>query len=195
MSDPAEGSLPDAPAGGFEDEHRTLARMAAGDASALADLYDRHGRAVYSLACRILGDRTEAEDITQDVFSQAWRQAAQYDPRRATAVGWLLMMSRSRSIDRLRARRTRPQTMAGDMPEAADPAAGAEAGVIGAESAARVREALGALPESQRAAIELAYYGGLSHTDIAGRLSEPLGTIKTRIRTGLLSLRAALADR
>jgi RNA polymerase sigma-70 factor, ECF subfamily len=194
VSDPLGQSGPDVPVGGLLEDHRTLARMAAGDASALADLYDRHGRAVYSLACRILGDRTEAEDITQDVFSQAWRQAAQYDARRATAAGWLLMMSRTRSIDRLRARRTRPQTMAGDLPESADLAAGPEAGVIGAETAARLREALGGLPEPQRAAIELAYYGGLSHTDIAARLSLPLGTIKTRIRTGLLSLRSAMAD-
>ena len=168
--------------------------MAGGDASALGDLYDRHGRAVYSLACRILGDRTEAEDITQDVFSQAWSQAAQYDVQRATVAGWLLMMSRTRSIDRLRARRSRPQTLAGDLPEPADPAAGAEAGAIGAQAAARVREALGALPETQRAAIELAYYRGLSHTEIATRLGQPLGTIKTRIRTALLSLRSALAD-
>lgn len=194
MSDPFGPSVPDAPAGGLLEDHRTLARIAAGDASALANLYDRYGRAVYSLACRIVGDRTEAEDITQDVFSQAWRQAAQYDAGRATAAGWLLMMSRTRSIDRLRARRTRPQTMAGDLPESADPAAGAEAGVIGAEAAVRVREALDGLPEPQRAAIELAYYGGLSHTEIAARLSQPLGTIKTRIRTGLLSLRSALAD-
>jgi RNA polymerase sigma-70 factor, ECF subfamily len=194
VSDPLGQSGPDVPVGGLLEDHRTLARMAAGDASALADLYDRHGRAVYSLACHILGDRTEAEDITQDVFSQAWRQAAQYDARRATAAGWLLMMSRTRSIDRLRARRTRPQTMAGDLPESADLAAGPEAGVIGAETAARLREALGGLPDPQRAAIELAYYGGLSHTDIAARLSLPLGTIKTRIRTGLLSLRSAMAD-
>jgi RNA polymerase sigma-70 factor, ECF subfamily len=194
VSDPFGRSAPDAPVAGLEEDQRTLARMAGGDASALGDLYDRHGRAVYSLACRILGDRTEAEDITQDVFSQAWSQAAQYDVQRATVAGWLLMMSRTRSIDRVRARRSRPQTLAGDLPEAADPAAGAEAGAIGAQAAARVREALGALPETQRAAIELAYYGGLSHTDIATRLGQPLGTIKTRIRTGLLSLRSALAD-
>ena len=194
MSDPFGRSAPDAPVAGLEEDQRTLARMAGGDPSALEDLYDRHGRAVYSLACRILGDRSEAEDITQDVFSQAWSQAAQYDARRATVAGWLLMMSRTRSIDRVRARRSRPQTLAGDLPEAADPAAGAEAGAIGAQAAARVREALGALPETQRAAIELAYYRGLSHTEIATRLGQPLGTIKTRIRTALMSLRSALAD-
>ena len=103
MSDPFGRSAPDAPVAGLQEDQRTLARMAGGDASALADLYDWHGRAVYSLACRILRDRTEAEDITQDVFSQAWSQAAQYDAGRATVAGWLLMMSRTRSIDRLRA--------------------------------------------------------------------------------------------
>jgi RNA polymerase sigma-70 factor (ECF subfamily) len=182
----------DAADDGLRADHRIVARMAGGDPSALADLYERHARAVYSLACRILGDRTEAEDVAQDVFSQAWRQAAQYDSRRATVIGWLLMMSRTRSIDRLRARRARPQTAAVGLPEAADPAAGAEARAIGMEAASRVRQALGSLPDSQRAALELAYYEGLSHADIAAQLGEPLGTIKTRIRAGLLRLRSAM---
>ena len=164
------------------------------DAAALGDLYDRYSRSVYSLACRILSDRTEAEDVVQDVFSQAWRQAAAYDERRAPVAGWLLMMARTRSIDRLRARSGRIQMVQAlpTLPDPPDQHEGPEAMAIGEEEAARVRAALETLTESQRSAIELAYYEGLSQSDIAARLREPLGTIKTRIRTGLLKLLAAM---
>jgi RNA polymerase sigma-70 factor (ECF subfamily) len=164
------------------------------DAAALGDLYDRYSRSVYSLACRILSDRTEAEDVVQDVFSQAWRQASAYDARRAPVAGWLLMMTRTRAIDRLRARSGRIQMVQAlpTLPDPPDQHEGPEAMAIGEEEASRVRAALETLTESQRSAIELAYYEGLSQSDIAARLREPLGTIKTRIRTGLLKLRAAM---
>ncbi len=171
-----------------------VARAAGGDGDALGELYDRHARPVYSLALRILQDTTEAEDIVQEVFAQAWRQAARFDAARGAVGAWLLNLARSRAIDRLRARRARPDTAAEPvMPEALQAAgAPADAAIIADEQIGRVRLALGSLPFVQRVAIELAYYEGLTHAEIAERLEQPLGTIKTRIRAGLLKLRDAL---
>ena len=171
--------------------------MAGGDSSALAALYDRHARAIYSLALRILADAAEAEDVVQDVFTQAWRQATRYDASRAPVVGWLMIMTRARSLDRLRRRRARIATTEMDpaTPHPKDPDADQETLAITAEQADRLRGALRDLPDGQRAAIELAYYEGLSQSDIAARLQQPLGTVKTRIRTGLLKLRDARAGR
>jgi RNA polymerase sigma-70 factor, ECF subfamily len=170
-------------------------RLAGGDRSALADLYDRHSGVVYSLAYRIVGS-PDAEDVVQDVFAQAWRQADRYDPDRATVVAWLLNMTRTRAIDRLRADRTRLQVTVDEGPLAIAPQqqADQEQGAIHAERASRVRAALGMLAAAQRQALELAYYAGLTHTEIAERLGEPLGTVKTRIRSALLKLRAALLE-
>ncbi len=175
-------------------EHALIQRMAGGDVSALGELYDQHARAVYSLACRILRDPGEAEDVVQDVFAQAWKQASRFDAARANAGAWLMMMSRSRAIDRLRARRTRLQTIpdAETLADAPEGTPDPESRAMTTEDATRVRAALAALDDAQRAPIELAYYEGLSQTEIAERLREPLGTIKTRIRTGLLKLRSAL---
>ena len=171
--------------------------MAGGDSSALAALYDRHARAIYSLALRILADAAEAEDVVQDVFTQAWRQATRYDPARAPVAGWLMIMTRARSLDRLRRRRARIATTEMDpaAPHPKDPDVDQETLAITAEQADRLRGALEVLPDSQRTAIELAYYEGLSQSDIAARLQQPLGTVKTRIRTGLLKLRDALGGR
>lgn len=168
--------------------------MAQGDASAVANLYDRHARAVYSLALRMLADAAEAEDVVQDVFTQAWRQAGLYDPSRAPVIGWLLVITRARSLDRLRARRSRI-ALAGVGPDPAtvvDSSPRPDARAIGLEQGTRVRAALASLSAAQREAIELAYYKGLSQSDIAERLQEPLGTIKTRIRSGLIRLRELL---
>jgi len=189
-------SPPDASAAVASQDRQTIERMRRRDSAALADLYDRYARSVYSLACRILSDRTEAEDVVQEVFSQAWRQADAYDAKRAPVAGWLLMMTRTRAIDRLRARSGRVQMVQAlpTLPDPPDQHEGPEALAIGEQEAARVRAALDTLTESQRSAIELAYYEGLSQSDIAARLREPLGTVKTRIRTGLLKLRSALRD-
>ena len=194
MSPGSRASLTDAAAVVASEDRRTIERMMRREAAALADLYDRYARSVYSLACRILTDRTEAEDVVQEVFSQAWRQAEAYDARRAPVAGWLLMMTRTRAIDRLRARSGRAQLVQAlpTLPDPPDQHVGPEALAIGEQEASRVRAALETLSESQRSAIELAYYEGLSQSDIAARLREPLGTVKTRIRTGLLKLRAAL---
>lgn len=167
-------------------------RLAAGDQAALGDLYDRHGRSVYALACRIVTDRTDAEDVVQEVFAQAWQQVSRYDPARATVIGWLLMMTRTRAVDRIRARKARPAGTDTLVPDLADPSAGQEAEAISSEAAARLGAALRELPEAQRATIELAYYEGLTQADIAERLREPLGTVKTRMRSALQKLRAAL---
>jgi len=166
--------------------------LASGDHEALGELYDRHGSSVYALAVRFVSDRGDAEDIVQEVFSQAWRQVARYDPARATIVGWLLMMTRARAIERVRARRARPAVSDGVVPDMPHPAVGQQAEAITSEAVARVGAALLELPEAQRTAIELAYYQGLTQAEIAHRLQEPLGTVKTRMRSALQKLRAAL---
>jgi RNA polymerase sigma-70 factor (ECF subfamily) len=179
-----------------EDES-CLRRIAAGDHAAAARLYDRHARPLYSLILRILGHEAEAEDVLQEVFAQAFRQAARYDPRRGAVAAWLLTIARSRAIDRLRARRTRVESPVGEtqmldeMPDAQPDAAST---MLDEERQRLVRHALGALPMLQRMAIELAYYEGLSHSEIAERLEQPLGTVKTRIRLGLLKLRDVLTE-
>lgn len=172
-----------------------MARIVEGDSFGIGELYDRYGRAVYSLAYRVLSDAAEAEDVVQDVFAQAWRQAARYDPARAAVSGWLLMMTRARAIDRVRARRSRPglrYAAEATSYDPADPALGPEAALLTADDIERVRGALEELNEAQRASIELAYYEGLTQVEIAEKLQEPLGTVKTRIRSGLLKLRSAL---
>jgi RNA polymerase sigma-70 factor (ECF subfamily) len=172
-----------------------LERMARGNHEALGELYDRHARAIYSLALRILQDQGEAEDIVQDVFSQAWRQAARYDEARGNVAAWLLNVTRSRAIDRLRSRRARPDQRGEDQVPAdiAAEAPAADVLLLSAEQVARVRAALAMLPLLQRAAIELAYYEGLTHAEIAERLEQPLGTVKTRIRLAIGKLRDTLA--
>jgi len=175
-----------------------LRRLASGDQASAAALYDRHARPAYSLILRIVGDEGDAEDVLQEVFAQAFRQAARYDASRGPVAAWLLMMARSRSIDRLRTRRTRPEARAFDDSHAMDEMPGsvpdAASSMLDDEQARIVQRALGALPLIQRVVIELAYYDGLSHREIAERLEEPLGTVKTRIRLGLLKLRDALTE-
>ena len=178
-----------------EDES-CLRRIASGDQAAAARLYDRHARPLYSLILRILGNETDAEDVLQDVYAQAFRQAARYDSRRGAVAAWLLTIARSRAIDRLRARRTRVEAPAGEttLDEMPDAQPDATSTMIDEERSRLVRQALGELPMLQRMAIELAYYEGLSHSEIAQRLEQPLGTVKTRIRLGLLKLRDVLTE-
>jgi len=172
-----------------------IARMAGGDQTALAELYDRHSRQVYSIAVRILQNPADAEDVVQDVFSQAWRHASRYDVARGAVGAWLLTVARSRAIDRLRARRVRPDLAAPGkiVRDVLDPALLQDAQLLTAEQVERVRGALGELPMPQRTALELAYYEGLTHKEIAERLQEPLGTVKTRIRLAMSKLRDTLA--
>ena len=176
-------------------DHTALERMARGDSDGLAELYDRHGRLVYSLALRILRDQGDAEDVVQEVFSQAWRQASRYQASRGNVVAWLVNLARSRAIDRLRGRRSRPEPMAdatavAEMPDLAQPV---DEQLALSGRAEQIRSAVDELSLLQRVAIELAFYEGLTHAEIAERLELPLGTVKTRIRQGLLKLKDRLA--
>jgi len=176
-------------------DQSALSRMAQGEGDAVAELYDRHARPVYSLALRILGDVTEAEDVVQEVFSQAWRQASRYNTSRGAVAAWLLTMARSRAIDRLRARRSRPKSASDEhaADTIVDTALPVDSQVISFEQITRVRAALDELPMLQKLAIELAYFEGFTHAEIAERLEQPLGTVKTRIRLALMKLREVLA--
>ena len=176
-----------------------VTRMAERDQDALSALYDRHHGVVFSLAVRILRDRAEAEEVLADVFFQAWRAAGGFDPLRGTVTSWLITLCRSRAIDRLRARGRRLSHLGSLVEEHASTPPSPTAGGPGPEDAveiqmrrARIQAAMGTLSDEQRKALELAFYGGLSHSEIAAKLSEPLGTIKTRIRQGLLALRESL---
>jgi len=176
-------------------DQAALARMARGEGDAVAELYDRHARPIYSLALRILGDSTEAEDIVQEVFSQAWRQASRYSTSRGAVAAWLFTLARSRAIDRLRARRARPVGVSDDRvtDQLVDAGPPVDSLLLSSEQVARVRAALDELPLLQRTAIELAYFDGLTHAEIADCLEQPLGTVKTRIRLAMLKLRDVLA--
>jgi RNA polymerase sigma-70 factor (ECF subfamily) len=176
-------------------DRRAVRRIAGGDGSGLAELYDRHARLLYSLALRILREPAETEDVLQDVFAQAWRQAARFDTSRGTVAGWLITMTRSRALDRLRRRKARPEDPDdGNLAsEQVGKGEGVDVQLVTNEEAERVRGALAALGDDLRVPIELAYYEGLSQSEIAAALQVPLGTIKTRMRQALRRLRDGLA--
>jgi RNA polymerase sigma-70 factor (ECF subfamily) len=181
--------------GGSEPEDVDLvSAMARGDAGALAALYDRHAPLMLCLAKRIAATPAAAEDIVQDVFLEAWRKAKSYDPTRGGVKAWLLMRTRSRSIDfRRAASQSRTSAMSDDF-WAEHPGASTSDVSLAPDQAA-VRSALLALPKEQREALLLGYFEGLSSSEIAARVGSPIGTIKTRVAAALSKLRTALADR
>ena len=185
-----------------EPDRAMLAAVANGDQKAFGQLYDRLSSPLYSLALRMLGDAAEAQDALQDVFLQIWRRAGSYDPAQSSVFSWAVLMTRSRVIDRLRARgrRSRVVVYPGDECEihevsSADASAGESAAdtLNRNDEATRVRSILNQLPADQREAIELAFFSDLTHHEIAQRLNQPLGTIKARIRRGLLRLKERIA--
>lgn len=173
---------------------RYLARIQDRDSAALQELYDESSRVLYGLAFRMLGDRADAEEVILDVYHQVWNSADRYDASRGSVWSWLTVMTRNRAIDRLRKsnlRRTRelpieePVDSATGMPEP-------ERQSMFAQEQRLVRQAMAKLGKEQRQAIELAFFSGLSHSEVAETLGAPLGTIKTRIRVGIQNLRKAL---
>ena len=167
-------------------------RLLERDASAFEELYDRHARIVYGLVLRILEQAASAEEVVQDVFLQLWRNASHYDSSRGPFLPWLLTLARNRAFDHLRLkseRQRRREDQADELPPVALAAPDFEGSLDCKRRAIRVRELMSALQPQQRRAIELAYFEGLSHSEIALKLEEPLGTVKSWIRKGLLQLK------
>lgn len=173
----------------YKDDAALIALIRAGDQGAMADLYDRYSGIVYGVALRVLTNTTAAEDIVQEVFLQLWRNPQAFDANRGRLAAWLAVIARNRAIDQLRKRPAEDDI--DELP--------ISTGVnLEDESSQRlavekVRGVLVQLPQDQRKALEMAFFEGMTHTEIAGKTGEPLGTVKTRIRTGLLALRKAFA--
>ena len=177
-----------------ESQAELLRRIATQDREALAKFYDETSGVLFSTAVRILGDAPEAEEVIQDVFLQIWNKAATFDGTLGVPFQWALGLTRNRCIDRLRIRK-RKSLLMGELTEAATvEAAGPTAGQerLSGDEVTAVRSAVKDLPPEQRQAIEMAFFGGLTHHEIAEMLKQPLGTIKARIRRGMLKLRENL---
>jgi RNA polymerase sigma-70 factor (ECF subfamily) len=192
MADAAAGPAPAA-------DGELVARAAQGDERAIGLLYDRYGQVVQAVAYRIVGQRADAEEVVLEAFAQAWREAPRFEPGRGSVAGWLTMIARSRALDLVRSRSRRDRitaTAAADRPDTSpamsefrpDPVSSVDHD----ERRRQVRQALDTLSPPQRQAIELAYFEGLSQSEIAERLQEPLGTVKTRVRLGMQKLRECL---
>ena len=172
-----------------------IQRAAAQDREAFSQLYDRFSSLVFSLAMRMLRAESDAEDLLQEVFLQVWRQAASYSQERGSPEAWIVNMARSRAIDKLRAIRRRDKSFVlTDDPAGAESPDNVESTVGESEAKLAMNSALANLPEAQRRVLELAYFSGLSQTEIAERLKEPLGTVKTRMRAGIQRLRGVLGN-
>ena len=173
-----------------------LERIVQRDQSALAALYDRYSRLVFSLLLRIVRDRADAEDLLQEVFVRVWDRADAYDKALGTPAAWLVRIARNRAIDRVRARAVRPAEGGSVLPidyPSGGPSPERAAGA--AETGRAIAGALAALPPEQRELIERAFFDGLTHTELAARTGLPLGTVKTRIRTGMQALKRLLGPR
>jgi RNA polymerase sigma-70 factor, ECF subfamily len=178
---------------------RLMQRIARRDKEAFAQLYDRFSTPLYATAIRIVRDATEAQDIVHDAFVTVWEKAAAFEVTRGTAFSWVVTLVRNRAIDRVRMRRRRAELLAESVPgdlgyQEIAGASGDDSAALG-DDARAVRAAVATLPIEQQRAVELAFFGGLTQEEIARKLAEPLGTVKARIRRGLLKLRDALAHR
>jgi len=180
--------------GRAEADEPLLRRIAAGDSRALRSLYDRHASTALALACRILRARSEAEEIVQEAFIEVWRRAATFDGRRGSASSFVIAICRSRALDRLRSRGSAERAVAASAREEPEPPPLPIESAVQRQDRERVQRALSALPAEQRIAIELSYFAGLTQREIAERLGEPLGTVKTRVRLALEKLSALLDD-
>jgi len=174
-----------------------LARVVKGDQPAFSQLYDHSSTLLFTLAVRILGNQEEAAELLQDVYLEVWRKVSRYDVGRGTPMAWLVTLTKSRAIDRLRAKTSRGYRAtnpleAGAAAQVADPGPSPLETQADQELRIAVGKAVAGLPQAQQQAIELAYYEGLSHTEIAARLNQPLGTVKTRIKLGMSKLRESL---
>ena len=165
----------------------TLHNLARGDETALGELYNRYGRLVYSLAFRVLGDSAQAEEVTQDTFLKVWREPLAWDPARGRFDGWLMTLARYTAIDRLR-KETR-RAPGGQIELEEDVADDVEPDGLDGLDVQHIHHLLGSLPAAQRQAVELAFFQGLTHAELATALHLPLGTVKTRLRLGLQKLR------
>ena len=188
MGEPASAALRTAAWGDY------VRRCASRDESALAALYDESSRLAYAIAMRILHDEADASEVILDVYRHVWDNAARFDEQRGSAAAWIVIVARSRAIDRRRFRTARMRTAAKEeeLDEAMSSHPSPESLAITGQSSRLVMGALAAIPSEQRQALELAFFEGFSHSEIAERLGEPLGTVKTRIRVALTRLREML---
>jgi len=168
-----------------QDEAALIERICSGDETAMADMYDRYSGIVYGVALRVLGNTTAAEDVLQEIFLQLWRNPQAFDANRGRLPAWLAVIARNRAIDHLRKRP--PEDDIADLPISTGVNLESEAAQRLAVD--KIRGVLSRLPQEQRRALEMAFFEGMTHSEIAARSGEPLGTIKTRIRTGLITIR------
>ncbi|HEU4507752.1 MAG TPA: sigma-70 family RNA polymerase sigma factor [Pyrinomonadaceae bacterium] len=177
------------------DDVELMKAIAARDEAALAQLYDRYRVIVFGLLMRILNNREEAEDVLQEVFLQVWRKAGDFDESRGRPFTWLVTLGRSRGIDRLRTLASRERVAEAGAREVIEQISDAASDAFKSEQRGLVNSALAQLPDEQKRPLMLAYFDGLTQSEIAARLGAPLGTVKTRMRTGLMRLRELLAGK
>jgi RNA polymerase sigma-70 factor, ECF subfamily len=181
-------------------DQEMIAQIGRRDQTAFSALYDRLSGPLYSLAFKMLGDASDSQDALQEVFVQIWSRASTYDPEKSSVFSWAVLLTRSRAIDRLRARDRRLRVVVGSTADENTVAEATDASTVESaadtanrkDEAAHVRSLLNNLPEDQRQVIELAFFGHRTHHEIAAQLGQPLGTVKARIRRGLLKLREQL---
>lgn len=176
-----------------------MRQLLSGTDEGFSRFYQRFAPGLFSIAYRILGEQKDAEDVLQEAFVQMWRKTGTYDAARSSLFTWAVMITRNKAIDRIRSRQRRQRTIDAAADELAEPAhAGderADAAITSSEERQRIRGAMATLPESQRDAIDLAFFGGLTQTEIADKIGAPLGTVKARIRRGMLAMRDFLQSK